>query len=160
MVKKLIILTCLLALVILAFVVIGWRQIQQKRDWPHRDYARVLAVEFEDNTVETGSLLHTLPPDPAHIERCITKRAVLHEAQIKSLISATQGLHWPVDASTCYSPRHAFIFYAENGEMAGLIEVCFQCRGLKRYPAVEDEWMYDLDSLRDLSQSLGMSGHD
>lgn len=42
------------------------------------------------------------------------------------------------EVADCYIPRHVLTFYDENGELIGLIEICFECFAYKTFGICSD----------------------
>jgi hypothetical protein len=67
-------------------------------------------------------------------EKYLRNRIVLNDNQIKILKKELGNCKTENWEAMCYMPRHAILFYNENDEISGYIEVCFQCNGSDSSP--------------------------
>ena len=132
---------------------------QRKGDSPdiagewHFDFQTVRAYRMnweDEDAMETivaaGKLNETREPRSG---------IALSTAQVERLQSAVTGTHPELGIGLCLYPHHGFVFFDENDDIVGSIDVCFLCESFRGNPrGFAGSW--NLVSIAELIHDLGM----
>lgn len=137
----------------------------QPATWPAKDYAKVVGYRFKipsddaKGPVPSGfSLLTKDGLDSKQLASLTIKSAELSPAQVVKLEKAAFSATHRTEPAACYDPHHIFIFYAKDGTVTNVIEVCFSCTGVATIPSTtEKQWYrHDFVALAYLADELGL----
>lgn len=80
---------------------------------------------------------------------------LLTDEQVAALEAAITREHPEHPVAACFYPHHAFVFFADSGEIVGHINICFICSSYSGSPqGFAETW--DLEALRALIEDLGL----
>ncbi|MFK7851752.1 MAG: hypothetical protein AB8D78_12315 [Akkermansiaceae bacterium] len=116
------------------------------------DYVEVVLFNYKEDEdkrlVESGKL-------HKGIVRDFTKR--LSDEEVTLLSKAVTGKHPSGVGGFCgFRPHHGFIFYGEDNEILGHIEICFLCSDYFYFPRQGLSWAWDLGAVGTLITRLGL----
>ena len=80
---------------------------------------------------------------------------VLSPAQVNQLAAAVTGEHPEHPMTECFYPHHAFLFFDQDGEIVGKLDVCFKCSKFIGEPEGFAKYG-DFDALKSLFGDIGM----
>lgn len=115
-----------------------WREAESNHEISHEsgtwhfnfDTVRLFRINWDDqytwrNMIEQGKLNETRTP---------TDGIKLTDVQVDQLKAAITGKHTDMGVGACIYPHHAFVFYDEENQIAGSIDICFLCSSFRAQP--------------------------
>ena len=123
-----------------------------KVNWPGVSWSEVRAYCYDYTAEESPSFfvngrMHKGVMNPGGVK--------LNAAQTQRLLAALTVSQPKQDRTPCYKPHHAFVFYAEGGNVAAVFEMCFGCNRFVETPNGAPEYI-DKAALWSLCQDLGL----
>lgn len=137
---------------LLVAALIGYVWQSARRAWPPKHYTEVRAFLYN---LDNNSSLACVTNGQLDASMTDTNGVRLSDMQVARLFTAITGKHPEIARAQCYVPHHAYIFYDQQHQIVGWVELCFGCL---RYKASSPDAppAFDLPALADLTRELGL----
>jgi hypothetical protein len=129
-------------------------------NWPDTKYSKVYAVTYDFTQ-------NSIPDNLLAVEKNTLSKGVyvtsspLRKSQIELIFSSITDSSLKGRPKKCaYEPHHAFIFYDDNDNIVGSLNICFQCAGWRAQPRGDFARYWDYRKLKALLKELGMDFHE
>ncbi len=127
---------------------------QTRQDWGFIQFSKVKAyrMNWTDEDASNG-----LVGEKNKLNRSrIPKNGInLNLDQISLLREAVTGSHPDHPAAGCFNPHHAFVFYDDQENIVGHIDICFRCSNYRKEP-VGFAQIFNLGKLASLFRNLNI----
>ena len=100
------------------------------------EFHRVDALLYDYTANTNDALVWSGKVHPGVLEKFTKTLSKAELERLESCVTGSRNGNW---GALCYAPHHGFVFYDENDQILGHLEICFMCQNYKYAPRTETQ---------------------
>ena len=110
---------------------------ETRSDWPFTEWKTAKAYAYNMKNFGPGASLFVYRD--GEWNSSITTEIALTDSQAQAALELNHRLGGDINVSKCAFPRHAVVFFDDNKQPVGSVNVCFECGDILVWPPYYDK---------------------